>query len=133
MINNLKQELNDCYMYGEIISHQGFGPKTDITMREMIKFDLLQFLAYLLDSSNTNLYPEINFFHQYLGEYFTAERLLRFRSDRVLNDKFLIAFEIGQVQGAAIESLAHQHLNNITVSIETDMQGLDRFVFIKSN
>ena len=88
MINNLKQELNDCYMYGEIISHQGFGPKTDITMREMIKFDLLQFLAYLLDSSNTNLYPEINFFHQYLGEYFTAERLLRFRSDRVLNDKF---------------------------------------------
>lgn len=83
MINTLKQDLNDCYMYGEIITHQGLGPKTDISMREMIKFDLLQFLAYLLDSSNTNLYPEVGFFHHYLGEYFTAERLLKFRADRV--------------------------------------------------
>ena len=88
MINNLKQDLNDCYMYGDIITHQGFGPKTGITMREMIRFDLIQFLAYLLDSSNTNLYPEIGFFHQYLGEYFTAEKLLRFRADRVTGEKF---------------------------------------------
>ena len=42
---NLKQELNDCYMYGEIIVQQGFGPKTDISMREMIRLDLLQYLA----------------------------------------------------------------------------------------
>ena len=88
MINKLKQELNDCYMYGEIITHQGFGPKTGISMKEMIKFDLLQFLAYLLDSTNTDLYPEITFFHQYLGEYFTVERLLRFRSDRVTGENF---------------------------------------------
>jgi len=51
----LKQELNDCYMYGEIISHQGYGPKTGISMREMIRFDLLQFLVYLIDSDNTRL------------------------------------------------------------------------------
>ena len=89
MINNLKQDLNDCYMYGEIITNQGFGPKTDITMREMIKFDLLQFLVYLLDSSTTNLYPEIGFIHQYLGEYFTAEKLLRFRTQRVSGDNFV--------------------------------------------
>ncbi len=83
MSDTLKQELNDCYMYGEIITHQGFGPKTGITMKEMIRFDLLQFLAYLLDSSNTDLYPEINFFHQYLGEYFTPEKLLIFRNSRI--------------------------------------------------
>lgn len=89
MINNLKQDLNDCYMYGEIITNQGFGPKTDITMREMIKFDLLQFLVYLLDSASTNLYPEISFIHQYLGEYFTVEKLLRFRTERVSGDTFI--------------------------------------------
>lgn len=88
MIDNLKQELNDCYMYGEIITHQGFGPKTGITMKDMIRFDLIQFLAYLLDSSNTNLLPEINFFHQYLGEYFTAEKLLKFRTERVSSTAF---------------------------------------------
>ncbi|MBE5943592.1 MAG: AAA family ATPase [Lachnospiraceae bacterium] len=88
MINNLKQNLNDCYMYGEIITHQGFGPDTGITMKEMIRFDLIQFLAYLLDSSSTNLYGEINFFHQYLGEYFTVEKLLRFRTIRVSGKDF---------------------------------------------
>ncbi len=88
MINTLKQELNDCYIYGEIITQQGFGPKTDISLRDMIKFDLLQFLAYLLDSSGTNLYPEIKFIHEYLGEYFTVDSLLRFRSDRISEDKF---------------------------------------------
>lgn len=27
MINDLKKEITDCYMYGEIICQQGFGPK----------------------------------------------------------------------------------------------------------
>lgn len=88
MSANLKQELNDCYMYGEIITQQGFGPETDITMREMIKFDLLQFLAYLLDPQDGTLYPELSFLNSYLGEYFTSERLMRFKYDRTQNDKF---------------------------------------------
>ena len=88
MSTNLKQELNDCYMYGEIISQQGFGPETDITMREMIKFDLLQYLAYLLDTQDGTLYPELSFINSYLGEYFTSERLMRFKYDRTENEKF---------------------------------------------
>ena len=32
MLNDLKKEITDCYMYGEIICQQGFGPKTDISM-----------------------------------------------------------------------------------------------------
>lgn len=27
MLNDLKKEITDCYMYGEIICQQGFGPK----------------------------------------------------------------------------------------------------------
>ena len=65
------------------------------------------------------------------GLYFYEEILKN--CSKFLNDKFLIAFEIGQTQGEAIKDLAHKYLSNITVSIEKDMQGLDRFVFIKSN
>ena len=89
MIVSLKQELNDCYMYGEIISHQGFGPETGISMREMIKFDLLQFLAYLIDrSSSPTLYSEISFIHQYLGEYFTPNKLVNFKIERTYDKSF---------------------------------------------
>lgn len=65
------------------------------------------------------------------GLYFYEEILKN--CSKFLNDKFLIAFEMGQTQGEAIKDLAHTYLSNITVSIEKDMQGLDRFVFIKSN
>ncbi|MBE5953085.1 MAG: AAA family ATPase [Lachnospiraceae bacterium] len=89
MLMSLKQELNDCYMYGEIISHQGFGPDTGISMREMIKFDLLQFLAYLIDrESSPTLYSEISFIHQYLGEYFTPNKLEIFKIERTYDKSF---------------------------------------------
>ena len=89
MLMSLKQELNDCYMYGEIISHQGFGPDTGISMREMIKFDLLQFLAYLIDrQSSPTLYSEISFIHQYLGEYFTPNKLEIFKVERTYDKSF---------------------------------------------
>ena len=65
------------------------------------------------------------------GLYFYEEILKN--CSKFLNDKFLIAFEMGQTQGEAIKSLAYKYLSNITVSIEKDMQGLERFVFIKSN
>lgn len=84
----LSQELSECYMYGEIISTQGFGPEAGITMREMIHFDLLQYLAFLLDGSDGTLYPEITFIHRFLGEYFTIERLMKFKYDRTTSKEF---------------------------------------------
>lgn len=89
MNTNLKQELNDCYMYGEIITQQGFGPKTDISMNEMIRFDLLQFLVYLLDSENNQLYSEISFIHEYIGQYFSPEKLMEFKYERTETEAFV--------------------------------------------
>ena len=88
MINNLKKDLTDCYMYGEIICQQGFGPKSDITMHDMIRFDLLQFLVYLTDTSDGSMYPETRFIHEYLGQYFTLEGLLKFKMDRTSSPDF---------------------------------------------
>lgn len=59
------------------------------------------------------------------------EEILKSASN-YLKDNYLIAFEIGQEQGEDIKKLAFKYLNNIEVTIEKDMRGLIRFVFIKS-
>ena len=88
---SLKKELNDCYMYGELVAQLGFGPKSDLSMRDMIRFDLLQFLAYLLDTTSDNLYPEITFINSYLNQYFSQEKLVKFKYDRTENEDFATA------------------------------------------
>ena len=49
---------------------------------------------------------------------------------KYLNDKIIIAFEIGYKQGDSIKALALNYLPNARISIEKDLQGKDRFVFI---
>lgn len=87
-MSNLTCELNDCYMYGDVIQKQGLGPTSDISMHEMIRFDLLQFLAYLLEDSNGTLDAELAFIHKYLGEYFSLEKLLNFKYQRTQTGDF---------------------------------------------
>jgi release factor glutamine methyltransferase len=50
-----------------------------------------------------------------------------------LNDKFIIAFEIGCTQGERIKKLAFEYLENVFVLIEKDLSDRDRFVFIFSD
>lgn len=101
------------------------------------KFDCIisnpPYIAYDEDIMEVvkNNEPHMALYADNNGLYFYEEILKN--CSRVLNNKFLIAFEMGQTQGEAIKSLGHQYLDNITVSIEKDMQGLDRFVFIWSN
>lgn len=84
----LKKDINDLYMYGEIITQQGLGPNSDISMREMIKFDLLQFLAYLTNSNGKPLSAEISFIQQYLNMYFSPNKLIAFKYDRTTAKEF---------------------------------------------
>lgn len=101
------------------------------------KFDCIisnpPYIAYDEDIMEVvkNNEPHMALYADNNGLYFYEEILKN--CSKVLNNKFLIAFEMGQTQGEAIKSLAHQYLSNITVRIEKDMQGLDRFVFIWSN
>ena len=64
------------------------------------------------------------------GLYF-YDKILR-ECNNYLNDKFLIAFEIGYEQGEDIKALSYKHLDNINVSVDKDYSGRDRFVFISS-
>lgn len=49
---------------------------------------------------------------------------------KYLNDKYLIAFEIGYKQGDDVVSLVNKYLRDVFVTVSRDYSGRDRFVFI---
>lgn len=49
---------------------------------------------------------------------------------KYLNDKSIIAFEIGYKQSDSIKNIVQNYLPNAKISIEKDLQGKDRFIFI---
>ena len=74
--------------------------------------------------------PHLALYARDKGLYF-YDKILR-ECSNYLNDKYLIAFEIGYMQGEDIKSLAYKYLDNIDVSVEKDYSGKDRFVFISN-
>lgn len=64
------------------------------------------------------------------GLYF-YDKIIK-ESSKYLKDKFIIAFEIGQEQGEDIVSIAKQVFPNTKITLEQDLQHLNRFVFIIS-
>lgn len=48
-----------------------------------------------------------------------------------LKKEYLIAFEIGKTQGKYLLKLARFHFPDASISLEKDMQGRDRFLFIE--
>lgn len=62
------------------------------------------------------------------GLYYYDEILKNVRD--YLNDKAIIAFEIGYKQGEKIKDLVRKYLPNTKVLLEQDLQGKDRFIFV---
>jgi len=59
------------------------------------------------------------------------EKILKNIKNNLKKD-FIIAFEIGYLQGNSIKDIANKYLDNVSISIEKDMQGKDRFIFIEN-
>lgn len=83
-----------------------------------------------IDDVVYNNEPHLALFALNDGLYFYEEILKN--CDKYLNDKFLIAFEIGYTQGERVRDLAFKYLGDVSVSIEKDLSNRDRFVFIFS-
>lgn len=49
---------------------------------------------------------------------------------KILNKKFLIAFEIGNTQGNDITNLAYKYLGKVTVEVKKDLSLNDRMLFV---
>lgn len=62
------------------------------------------------------------------GLYF-YDKILR-ECRKYLNDRFLIAFEIGYKQGNDILNIVNKYFDNVNISLEKDYSGRDRFIFI---
>ena len=71
---------------------------------------------------NVALYAEDN------GLYYYKEIMKN--SKNYLKDKFLIAFEIGMEQGEVLKQVASIYYPNSKITVEQDLQGRDRFLFI---
>lgn len=74
--------------------------------------------------------PHIALFADNNGLYFYEEILKN--SSKILKDKFLICLEIGMTQAQNIINIANKYLDKINIIVKKDMQGRDRFIFIKN-
>ena len=73
--------------------------------------------------------PSLALFAPNQGLYY-YEKILN-QSRKYVNHNFLIAFEIGYLQGERIKKLAKQYYPQSEVILKQDMQKRDRFIFIK--
>ncbi len=83
-----------------------------------------------IDDIVKNNEPNIALYAPNNGLYFYEEILKNIKKH--LNDRFIIAFEIGYKQGNGLIKIADKYLNNVNISVEKDLQGRDRFLFIES-
>lgn len=72
--------------------------------------------------------PHLALYAKNNGLYFYEEIIKN--SSNYLNDKNIIAFEIGYLQANEIKKMTHKYYPNSNIIIEKDMQEKDRFVFI---
>ena len=98
------------------------------------KFDIIvsnpPYIAYdeeIMDIVKNNE-PHIALYADNNGLYYYEEILKNIKP--YLKEKYLIAFEIGESEGESLRKLARKYLNKEAI-IEKDMQGRDRFAFIK--
>lgn len=62
------------------------------------------------------------------GLYFYEEILKK--ASNYLEEKFIIAFEIGETQGREIIDIAKKYFPKANITLEKDLQHLDRFIFV---
>ena len=81
-----------------------------------------------IDEVVKNNEPHIALYADNNGLYYYEEILKNIKT--ILNDKYLIAFEIGKDQGEAINELKEKYLPESNILLKKDLEGRDRMIFI---
>ncbi len=84
----------------------------------------------ILDNSVKDYEPSLALFGGNDGLDF-YRRVLK-DADKILNDRFIIAFEMGYDQGITLPNLARQYFNNCDIKVVKDINKLDRMLIITS-
>lgn len=72
--------------------------------------------------------PEIALYADHHGLY-CYEEILK-NASKIMKDKYLLAFEIGSMQGDYLKTYARKYFPEATITVERDLQGRVRFLFI---
>lgn len=75
--------------------------------------------------------PSLALYADNEGLYY-YEKIIK-QSKKNLKEKFIIAFEIGYMQGDKIKKIAERNYPKAEVVLKKDLQGKDRFIFIINN
>ena len=75
--------------------------------------------------------PSLALYADNEGLYY-YEKIIK-QAKKNLKEKFIIAFEIGYMQGDKIKKIAEQDYPKAEVVLKKDLQGKDRFIFIINN
>ncbi len=89
MNTELTTAIQACYNEADKIEATNIYPASDMKLREMVQFDLLQFLAYLCFSDGADMRAELTFIKDYLNYDFDIERLNKFKYRRTSSSSFL--------------------------------------------
>lgn len=81
-----------------------------------------------IDEIVKNNEPHLALYANNNGLYFYEEILKNIKS--IINDKYLIAFEIGKDQANAINELKEKYLPESNIILKKDLEGRDRMIFI---
>lgn len=81
-----------------------------------------------IDEIVKNNEPHIALYADNNGLYYYEEILKNIKT--ILNEKYLIAFEIGKDQGNAINELKEKYLPEANIILKKDLEGRDRMIFI---
>ena len=81
-----------------------------------------------IDEIVKNNEPHIALYADNNGLYYYEEILKNIKT--ILNEKYLIAFEIGKDQGNAINELKEKYLSEANIILKKDLEGRDRMIFI---
>lgn len=107
---------------------------SDILKNIQGKFDIIisnpPYIAYdeEIDPIVKNNEPHLALYAKNNGLYFYWEILKNIKP--FLKDKYLIAFEIGMTQGSDIIKISKNYLSEAEISLEKDLTGKDRYIFI---
>lgn len=120
--NAIHNEADICFYSSDLFSNVSGKFDVIVSNPPYIRYD------EAIEDIVKNNEPHLALYASEQGLYFYRKILEK--ASNYLSNQFLIAFEIGESQGEAIKNMAYLYLNDVSVNIEKDYSGRDRFVFI---
>lgn len=121
--NNISNNTNVKFIESDIFSNVSDKYDVIISNPPYISYDDIEVMDIVKNNE-----PHLALYAKDNGLYF-YDKIIK-DSSKYLNDKFIMAFEIGYKQGKDITKIVNKYYKDINMSVEKDYSGSDRFVFI---